>query len=37
VSFEDGLGELTDWVRQQTAEDRMEQAMLELKQRGLVS
>ena len=36
VSFEDGLRELVEWVRQQTAEDRVEQAAGELEKRGLV-
>lgn len=37
VGFESGVGDLTEWVRQQTAEDRMDLAAAELRQRGLVS
>ena len=37
VSFEDGVRELAEWVRQQTAEDRIDLATAELKRRGLVS
>ena len=37
VCFEDGVRDLTEWVRRQTADDRMDLAMSELKRRGLVS
>lgn len=37
MSFEAGVEELVEWVRRQTAEDRMEQAAAELERRGLVS
>lgn len=37
VRFEDGVRELTEWVRRQSAEDRLEMAAEELKRRGLVS
>ena len=36
VGFEQGLRELMQWVRRQTAEDRVEQAAGELEKRGLV-
>lgn len=36
VSFEEGVRELADWVRQQTAEDLVERAAAELEQRGLL-
>ncbi|GAC1477867.1 MAG: SDR family NAD(P)-dependent oxidoreductase [Acetobacteraceae bacterium] len=36
-TFEDSLGELADWVRQQRAEDRVQDARRELEQRGLVA
>ena len=36
VSFADGLAELTDWLRDQTAEDRVDQARDQLESRGLV-
>ena len=36
-SFDDSLGELADWVRQQQAEDRVQDARRELEQRGLVA
>ena len=36
-SFDDSLGELADWVRQQQAEDRVHDARRELEQRGLVA
>jgi dTDP-L-rhamnose 4-epimerase len=35
--FSGGLAELAEWVRQQTAEDRVEQARRELEARGLVA
>lgn len=35
--FDDGLGELAEWVAQQTAHDRVEQARQELERRGLVA
>ena len=35
ISFEDGIEDLTNWVRTQKAEDRFEQARLELKKYGL--
>ncbi len=35
--FEDSLGELAEWVRQQEAEDRVSDARRELEQRGLVA
>ena len=35
VTFEDGMRELTAWVRQQDAQDRVEAAAGELEQRGL--
>jgi dTDP-L-rhamnose 4-epimerase len=37
VPFEQGLVELTSWVRQQQAEDRFEEARQELTSRGLTS
>lgn len=37
VAFEDGLGELVDWVAAQTAHDRVDEAANELRQRGLVA
>jgi len=37
VAFEQGIEELVDWVRGQTAEDRVSQASAELEKRGLVS
>ncbi len=37
VTFEDGIRDLVDWVRRQTAEDRVDEASVELEQRGLVS
>lgn len=36
-SFEDSLGELAEWVRQQQAEDHVQDARRELEQRGLVA
>ena len=36
-TFEDSLGELADWVREQQAEDRVVDARRELEQRGLVA
>ncbi len=36
VSFEEGVRDLTEWVRRQTADDRMDTATSELKRRGLV-
>lgn len=36
VRFEEGLGELVEWVRAQTSEDRFEQAAHELQAKGLV-
>ncbi len=36
-SFEDSLGELAEWVREQQAEDRVVDARRELEQRGLVA
>ena len=36
-SFDDSLGELADWVREQQAEDRVQDARRELEQRGLVA
>jgi dTDP-L-rhamnose 4-epimerase len=35
--FDDSLGELVDWVREQQAEDRVQDARRELEQRGLVA
>jgi dTDP-L-rhamnose 4-epimerase len=35
VRFENGIEDLTKWVKQQVAEDRFEQARQELEQRGL--
>ncbi len=35
VRFEDGIGELTEWLKQQTAEDKVESAAAELAARGL--
>lgn len=35
VSFEQGMQELTAWMREQTAEDRGDQALEELKKKGL--
>lgn len=35
VLFEDGIGDLVEWVRQQTSEDRVEAATAELEARGL--
>jgi len=35
--FIEGLAELADWVQQQTAEDRVDQARAELEKRGLVA
>jgi dTDP-L-rhamnose 4-epimerase len=35
VQFDDGLAELADWLAEQTAEDRVEQASAELATRGL--
>jgi dTDP-L-rhamnose 4-epimerase len=37
ILFEDGIEDLTDWVSKQQAEDRFEQARLELEKRGLTS
>lgn len=37
IEFEDGLAELVDWVAAQTAQDRVEEAARELRQRGLVA
>jgi len=36
-TFDDSLGELAEWVRQQQAEDRVQDARRELEQRGLVA
>ena len=36
-TFDDSLGELADWVRQQQAEDRVHDARRELERRGLVA
>ena len=36
VPFADGLAELTDWLRDQTAEDRVDRARRQLESRGLV-
>ena len=36
-TFDDSLGELADWVRQQQAEDKVHDARRELEQRGLVA
>ena len=36
-TFEDSLGELAEWVRQQKAEDKVDAAKRELEQRGLVA
>ena len=35
VAFEDGIAELVDWMRRQTADDRVEMATAELAARGL--
>jgi dTDP-L-rhamnose 4-epimerase len=35
IRFEDGIGELVEWVRQQTAHDRVDEATAELAARGL--
>ena len=35
VRFEDGMGELVDWIREQEAVDRLDSARAELKKRGL--
>jgi dTDP-L-rhamnose 4-epimerase len=35
VGFEDGMGELVDWVREQEAVDRVDSARVELERRGL--
>ena len=35
VAFEDGMRELTDWVRRQDAQDRVDAAASELEKRGL--
>ena len=35
--FEQGLAELAEWVAEQTADDRVDQARAELEQRGLVA
>jgi dTDP-L-rhamnose 4-epimerase len=35
ISFEDGMGDLIAWLRQQTAEDRVDSAAAELENRGL--
>ncbi|EKV28180.1 UDP-glucose 4-epimerase [Caenispirillum salinarum AK4] len=37
VGFDEGLGELVEWVASQTAEDRVGEADKELRQRGLVA
>ncbi|GAA0589185.1 SDR family NAD(P)-dependent oxidoreductase [Caenispirillum bisanense] len=37
VAFEDGLAELVEWVAAQTADDRVDDAARELRQRGLVA
>lgn len=37
VTFEEGIHDLAGWVRQQTVEDRLEEASTELAKRGLVS
>ena len=36
-SFDDSLGELVEWVRQQQAVDLVQRARQELEQRGLVA
>ena len=33
--FEDGIDELVNWVKEQHAEDKVEQAKVELEERGL--
>jgi dTDP-L-rhamnose 4-epimerase len=35
IDFDEGMGALTDWVASQTCEDRSDQAMKELKDKGL--
>ncbi len=35
--FQEGLAELAEWVAQQTADDRVDQARAELEARGLVA
>jgi dTDP-L-rhamnose 4-epimerase len=37
VAFEDGIDDLTQWVKTQVAEDRFEEARKELEQRGLTT
>ena len=37
TDFEEGLAELAEWVAEQTADDRVEQARAELEKRGLVA
>ena len=37
MDFAEGLAELAEWVAQQTAHDRVEQARRQLEQRGLVA
>jgi len=37
MDFEEGLAELAEWVAEQTADDRVEQARAELEARGLVA
>jgi len=37
VTFEDGIDDLTEWVKTQVAEDRFEEARKELEQRGLTT
>lgn len=36
VNFKEGIDDLVDWVRKQTCEDKVEQALSELERRGLV-
>ena len=35
INFEEGIGDLTDWVKKQICEDKVEQALSELEKRGL--
>lgn len=37
IPLADGIGDLVEWVRHQTPEDKLARAMSELKERGLVS
>lgn len=36
IGFEEGIGDLTDWVAEQVCEDKSDQAMRELREKGLV-